>query len=114
MDRNILVLCLLLDGCASNHFGRELPVIPEERAAYGCPAIALEIAKCDAFTRNVYQTWSETKGRRAGAFAVDLSIGDRRERNDALESAANRRAQLVDLGHAKSCAAPPPAPTEDD
>jgi len=98
--------------CATNHYGRQVPVIPAEKAAYDCPAIALEIAKCDAFTQNIWATWDDTKGRRFLGFLMDVGIGDRRERNDALESAEVRRTQLVELAHDKNCPTPPPAPKE--
>jgi hypothetical protein len=113
MRNGILAAAVLLTGCAVNHYGRELPVIPAERSAYDCPAIALEIAKCDAFTQGVYDTWHDTKGRRIFAGFVDLGIGDHREKSEALDSAEARRAELVSLGAAKGCPAPPPAPVED-
>ncbi len=113
MDKRIAVAALMLTGCATSHYGREQAVIPAENVAYDCPAIALEIAKCDAFTQDVYAQWSETKGRRFLGFLMDFGIGDRRERSDALESAAIRRVQLVELSGKKSCPAPPPAPHDD-
>ena len=113
MRNGILAAAVLLAGCAVNHYGRELPVIQAERVAYDCPAIALEIAKCDAFTNQVYATWQETKVRRIAAGFVDLGIGDHRERSDALDSAAARRTDLMSLAAAKGCPAPPPAPPED-
>lgn len=112
--RNTFILgALLLTGCATSHYGREQPVIPAEKVAYDCPAIALEIAKCDAFMKGVFAQWSDTKGRRFFGFLMDAGIGDRREKADAVESAETRRAQLVDLGTSKNCPAAPPAPTDD-
>jgi hypothetical protein len=113
MNKAFLVMAMLLTGCATSHYGREQAVIPAERTAYECPAIALEIAKCDAFTTSVYTQWSETKGRRFLGFLMDVGIGDRRERNDALESAETRRGELVELSNQKSCPAPPPPPQDD-
>jgi hypothetical protein len=109
----ILTATLTLFGCATVHYGREQPVIPEERAAFNCPTIALEIAKCDAFTRNVYTEWDDAKGRRFIADMNDFGIGNHMERGDALESASNRRADLVSVSQAKGCPTPPPAPKDD-
>lgn len=105
-----LILALTLTGCATSRYGREQPLIPAEQAAYDCPAIALEIAKCDAFTAGVFTQWDDTKGRRFGGFLMDFGIGDRRERDDALESSTTRRTELVSLANSKHCPAPPPAP----
>ena len=113
MRNAITLLAILLTGCATSHYGREQPVIPAEKVAYDCPAIALEIAKCDAFTKGVYAQWSDTKGRRFLGFLMDVGIGDRREKGDAVESAATRRAQLVALGTSKNCPTPPAAPADD-
>lgn len=113
MRQGFLLASILLTGCATSHYGREQPVIPAEKIAYDCPAIALEIAKCDAFMKGVYAQWSDTKGRRFFGFLMDVGIGDRREKGDAIESAETRRAQLVELGASKNCPAPPPAPTDD-
>ena len=115
MDRIVFCggIAALLASCATSHYGRELPVIPLEATTYDCPAIALEIAKCDAFTKGIYAQWSDSKGRRFWGFMMDFGIGDHRERNDALESAERRRGELVTLGAAKNCPTPPPAPTDD-
>lgn len=107
-----LLLPLLLAGCATNHYGRQLPVVPGERA-YSCEAIAIEIAKCDAFTGQVKQTWDDTLLRRAGGWLADAGIGDERERRDAMASARNRRSQLLDISIAKHCPPPGPEPRYD-
>lgn len=112
MRTPLLIATVLLSGCATSHYGRELPVIPAERIAYDCAAIGLEIAKCDAFMNGVFQQWRDTEWRRAGGWLMDFGIGDHRERGDALESARVRRTALVDLGRAKDCPLPPPLPTE--
>ncbi len=109
----ILIAVGAITSCATSRYGREQRLIPEERAAYDCAAVALEIAKCDAFTKNVYAQWSDTKGRRFLGFLMDVGIGDRREKSDALDSAAERREQLAELAKAKNCPAPPPAPEDD-
>ncbi len=113
MKRISPLAVLLCAGCATSHYGRELPLIAAERAAYDCPAIALELAKCDAFTQAVYDQWSDTKGRRTLGFVMDAGIGDHRERSDALDSAELRRSQLVELGASKGCPAAPPAPKDE-
>jgi hypothetical protein len=107
----MMALLLTLAGCATSHYGREPALGPTELAAK-CPAIGVEIAQCDTFTQDIYYRWSARKARRFWGFLIDAGIGDRQERDAALESGAMRRAQLVAIGAKEHCPAPPAAPTE--
>lgn len=99
---SVIAICLLT-GCATEHFGREQRLTVTESNSIDCAQIDLEITKVDEFLRGVDAEWSDTKGRRFGAFLVDFGIGNHRERSDAIESADARRQQLVDLRTRKSC-----------
>jgi hypothetical protein len=116
MARKTFICCapaVFLVGCATVHYGRMAPVAEEERTAYDCPAIAIEVAKCDAFLRQVYSQWSNEKGRRFWGFVGDLGIGDRREKADAVQSALDRRFKFEEFARAKSCPQLPAVPEDD-
>lgn len=80
-----------------------------------CDQIDLEVAKVDGFLTDVSAQWDETKGRRFVAFFGDFGIGNHRERSDAIDSADERRQQLLQIRAVKSCpGAPASRPDIDD
>lgn len=104
----------LLVGCATERFGREQHVTQAEKVSLSCEQIDLEIAKVDGFLTDTQTEWDETKGRRFLAFFSDFGIGNHGERSDAIDSADERRAQLVDVRAIKQCLGiPEPRPETD-
>lgn len=105
---------LMLAGCATERFGREQHVTQAEKVSLSCEQIDLEIAKVDGFLTDVQAGWDDTKGRRFWAFFGDFGIGNHRERSDAVDSADERRIQLVDVRAVKHCAGIPEARPQTD
>jgi hypothetical protein len=104
----------LLTGCATERFGREQHVTAAEKTGFTYEQIDLEIAKVDGFLTDAQAQWDDAKGRRFFAFLADFGIGNRRERSDAIDSADERRQQLLDARTEKHCpGAPAPRPVTD-
>lgn len=110
----VIAVVTLLTGCATERFGREQHVTQAEKTSLSCEQIDLEIAKVDGFLTDAQAQWDDTKGRRFWAFLMDFGIGNHRERSDAIDSADERRAQLLEARATKHCAGVPvPRPQTD-
>jgi hypothetical protein len=97
-----VVPAVMLNGCATKHYGRLQPLTGAERVAYTCRDIDLEIAKVGAFQEQV------TEGAKFNVASVlgilgDYGIGNGMERHEADASAAKRLADLNDLKAEKGC-----------
>ena len=102
---SLLAGVLLFEGCATKVYGRQSALTDAEKSNMTCREIALEIAKTYDFTNRVNKA-SQASAGDVVALMVDTGIGNDIERNAALESAAQRLAQLKELSIARKCGAP--------
>jgi len=105
MNRGIVVvgLCLLVvQGCATKHYGRVGTVTEFERQAMTCREIALEQARVNGFRQQIDQE-SQFDVRSILAFLGDFGIGNALEQNAATENASARAAALQALSAQRGC-----------
>ncbi len=110
MNRSIAVigLCLLaLQGCATKHYGRQGTLTDYERKTMSCREIQLEQAKVQGFLDHVNKE-SEFDGRSVLSFLGDFGIGNVMEKDNAVQSANDRSAQLQILSRQRNCAVTQP------
>src|SRR6266853_4429335 len=107
MRQTVALIVVLLTACATEHFGREQRLTAAEMSSLTCAQIDLEIAKVDGFLTDAEAQWDNTHGRRFLGFLADFGIGNHMEHGDAIESADNRRQQLVDLRATRQCPGTP-------
>jgi hypothetical protein len=102
MKLSVLVLVLLLCGCATKTYGRQGQLSDYEKANLTCHDIDLEIAKARGWLDTVNKE-SEFSGRDVLAILGDFGIGNAMERSAAVESANTRLDQLKTLRQDKNC-----------
>ncbi|ESQ74283.1 hypothetical protein ABAC402_15055 [Asticcacaulis sp. AC402] len=89
-------------GCATKRYGRMQSLVPAEAAALDCKQIGIEIAKVEGFELQVEQG-AEIDWKSVAGFLGDYGIGNTLEKNAAIKSAAERKAQLRKLQIDKNC-----------
>lgn len=99
-----LILVLVMSGCATKRYGRLQPVTDVERTEYACRDIKIEIAKLDAFEKQVAEV-GRFDGKTVLGFLGDFGIGNGMEKRAALKTAKDRKEQLGELAVQKQCAA---------
>ncbi|ESQ93546.1 hypothetical protein ABAC460_00320 [Asticcacaulis sp. AC460] len=97
-----LIAAVSVSGCATKRYGRMQSLVPAEAEALDCKQIGIEIAKVEGFELQVAQG-SEIDWKSVAGFLGDYGIGNTIEKNSALKSAAERKAQLRDLQTKKNC-----------
>ena len=98
----VLMLTIVMSaGCATKRYGRMQPVTETEAQYYDCREIEIELAKIAAFRQEIAN--AEMDGRSVAAFLGDFGIGNAMEKDDALDSAAAREADLLGLKTEKGC-----------
>lgn len=98
---SILVL-FSIQGCATKTYGRQGILTSYEKESMTCREIDLEIAKVNGFVEHVHKE-SEFSGRDVLAILGDFGIGNKMEKNAALESSNQRIEQLRVQREAKHC-----------
>ena len=98
----VVVLLLLVAGCAVQRHGRLIPVVSSEADSYTCEQVIIEIDKCNAFIKEVSGKNRKFTGGDVLAFLGDFGIGDSWEVSDAIASATKRISQLEDI-RAEKC-----------
>ena len=78
------------------------PVTGNEVNAYTCEDINVELSKIDAFELQVAEG-AEFDVLSVASFLGDFGIGNTIEKNEALETAKERRVQLDDMSASKGC-----------
>ena len=102
----VLVVALAMSaGCATKRYGRMQAVTDTEAQYYDCKDIEIELAKIAAFRQEIAD--AEMDGRSVAAFLGDFGIGNAMEKDDALDSAAAREADLLELKTEKGCSLQP-------
>ncbi len=102
----VLVLAVAMTaGCATKRYGRMQPITDTEAQYYDCKDIEIELSKIAAFRQEIAD--AEMDGRSVVAFLGDFGIGNAMEKDDALDSAAAREADLLNLKTEKGCSLQP-------
>lgn len=78
------------------------PLVPAETQNLDCKQIGIEIAKVEGFEQQVYEG-AKIDWRSVAGFLGDYGIGNAMEKNEALKSAADRKAELRKLQADKGC-----------
>ncbi len=105
MKKSIVVLLvggLAISACATKRYGRMQPLSSEEKQAYTCREIAIEISKVEAFQQ---QVTDGTKTNTRSVFGVlgDFGIGNTQEKHAARKTADERLKELQALQAGKGC-----------
>ncbi len=100
-----VVMAVALAGCATKRYGRLQPLTSYETLRYTCDQIDMELSKVDAFDRQVAQQ-AKFSGMSVASFLGDFGIGNVIERNQAVKTAAERRAQLQEARVVRHCGEP--------
>jgi len=108
----LLSLSILLCGCATKMYGRQIELTDYERQNLTCREINLEIAKCEGFLAYVDKE-SEFDFRSVMSFFGDLGIGNTIEKSRATKSAHVRLGELEAVHDEKHCAAVEKSPSPD-
>lgn len=98
----IALMAVAVTGCATKRYGRLQPLTSYETLNYSCDLIHIELAKVDAFDRQVEQQ-AKFSGMSVASFLGDFGIGNVIERNEAKKTSVERRAQLQGAYAAKRC-----------
>ncbi len=93
---------LVLQGCATKHYGRQGVLSHYEKDTMTCREIDLEIAQMRGFIDHVNKE-SEFSGKDVLAILGDFGIGNAMEKSSAIESANNRINDLRELKDGKKC-----------
>ncbi len=101
----VLLAIALNTGCATKRYGRMQAVTETEAQYYDCRDIEIELAKIAAFRQEIAD--AEMDGRSVAAFLGDFGIGNAMEKDDALDSAAEREEDLLGLKTEKGCSLQP-------
>ncbi len=94
----LVAAILMAQGCATTHYGRQLPLAEGSKQVMGCKDIDAEIARVNEFIDQVKKDNPETS-----LVFMDFGVGNSREKKEALESADRRLAQLAELKKEKKC-----------
>ncbi len=92
----LLVLLLVLPGCATKRYGRMQDLTGYETSRYTLDDIDMELAKIEAFELQVAKG-SEFNLLSVASFLGDYGIGNTIEKNAALRTAKERKVQLLNL-----------------
>ncbi len=98
-----LLVIFLATGCATQRYGRAVPVGEAEKSALTCESIAIEIAKNDAFLEDIRRQRSQTSGAHVLGALGDFGIGNTLEGDAAEQSGFERKTQLAALKTSKGC-----------
>ena len=101
----VVVALAMSTGCATKRYGRMQAVTDTEAQYYDCKDIEIELAKIAAFRQEIAD--AEMDGRSVAAFLGDFGIGNAMEKDDALDSAAEREEDLLELKAEKGCSLQP-------
>lgn len=101
---SIILIVLLLNGCATKHYGRQGTLTNYEKETLTCREIKLEIAKIEGFIDYINDKSRTIDGKEVLAFLGDFGIGNVIEAYDARESADIRILELIKLQLSKECA----------
>lgn len=102
----VLILAIVMSaGCATKRYGRMQAITETEAQYYDCKDIEIELSKIAAFRQEIAD--AEMDGRSVAAFLGDFGIGNAMEKDDALDSAAAREADLLELKTEKGCSLQP-------
>lgn len=110
----VIVSAMLIAACATQRFGRLQPLTDAERAVYECEDIQLELAKANAFLRDIAEQTEGVSGADVLGFLGDFGIGNSMEQNAAVESGTNRITQLEEFAADKQCTLTEPAAPEEE
>lgn len=97
-----IVGCIALQGCATKHYGRQVPLSAAEQNTMNCREINLDLAKAIGFIEYVHKE-SEFDWKDLLAILGDFGIGNIWEHKAALESADRRIDALKVLKRKKKC-----------
>ncbi len=115
--RFLVLLVILVPGCATKHYGRLGKLTEHERTTLTCREIDVEIAQVRGFRAHIEEE-KKFDARSVLSFLGDFGIGNLMERKAAEDSANTRMRELEDLQQAKGCATgatttlPPAGPSE--
>jgi len=98
-----IALMLFLTACATQRYGRAIPLSPSERRSLTCEQIVLEIEKTEFFVADIQRQRSETSGAHVLGFLGDFGIGNVMEGDAAEASGEDRLRQLRALHSEKRC-----------
>ena len=90
----------LLAGCATKQYSQAPAVSAGESAAFDCPAINQEIAKCHSAQEEIERTGG-FDGRTVLGFLGDFGVGNGMAKSTAQQKAQDRLAQLEAIKVAK-------------
>jgi len=92
----MVIITILLSGCALKHYPKSTPLTTQESAALDCPATEAEIAKMHSTQQEITQTGAFSTLTVIG-FMLDFGIGNGIAKNHASHSANERLSQLEAL-----------------
>ena len=102
----VFLLAIALNtGCATKRYGRMQPVTETEAQYYDCRDIEIQLSMIAAFRQKIAD--AELDARSVAAFLGDFGIGNAMEKDDALDSAAAREEDLLELKTEKGCSLQP-------
>ena len=96
-------MMLFLAACATQRYGRAIPVSPVERETLSCEDIETEFQKTEFFVEDVQRQRSDTNAAHVLGFLGDFGIGNVLEGDAAEESGRNRLGELEALQAGKGC-----------
>jgi hypothetical protein len=98
----VLAIALAVSGCATKRYGRLTSVSPMEMDKLSCEMLSLELAKVEQFELDV-EKGAELNWKSIAGFLGDYGIGNTLEKNAAVKSAKERKAQLREAQSKKGC-----------
>lgn len=99
-QRVILLLALVVTGCATKHYPQSAAVTPEESAMLSCSALDQELVRVHSVQRDIDQT-GQFDALTVLGFVGDFGLGNGIAKYSASQKAERRLTQLQSLKAAK-------------
>jgi hypothetical protein len=98
----VAAVAVTMSGCATKRYGRMTSMSSAETQYYTCEQLAIEVSKVEQFELEV-ERGSKIDWKSVAGFLGDYGIGNAMEKNEAVKSAKERKAQLRQQQTAKQC-----------
>lgn len=109
-----IILILLIAGCATQRYGRQIELSPTEKREFTCHDIKIEMAKAQEFLDSVRMQRHDTNGAHVLGFLGDFGIGNVMEGDAAELSGEKRLKELRELQMEKNCTSEDARDKDDD
>lgn len=99
----LAVSAVAFSGCATKRYGRMTNMSTMEVESYDCKQLAIEVSKVEQFELEV-ERGAKIDWKSVAGFLGDYGIGNAMEKNEAMKSAKERKAQLREAQTKRGCA----------